>query len=146
MFHNSTEENLLKKKGKNKLWRVGFIPDWWWCVFVFVGLAAVLMIVAAVVRWRRTKGVNTECRFYQQCFFDKLTFSLWRLSFVFAANEKGMDDNFVSLKNWILDNIVVGNWTVLNSVINVCWRTYQDVRGGESPLHKHQGGHCFGKE
>ncbi|XP_030262072.1 uncharacterized protein LOC115574582 [Sparus aurata] len=50
----TTEPPTKRTMGKN----------WWWCVFVFVGLAAVLMIVAAVVRWRRTK-----------------------------ANEKGMDDN-----------------------------------------------------
>ncbi|XP_054482939.1 uncharacterized protein LOC129115559, partial [Anoplopoma fimbria] len=36
-------------------------PEWWmWLIIVFAGLAALLIITVAVIRWKRTKGNTTQ--------------------------------------------------------------------------------------
>lgn len=68
---------LSRSEGTNKTLTTTLSPGWWRFIIVSVGVAALLIIIIAIIRWRRTKGENIHwSNFYQQEVMIKPGFSV----------------------------------------------------------------------
>ncbi|XP_041814946.1 uncharacterized protein LOC121622148 isoform X2 [Chelmon rostratus] len=51
---------LSRSEGTNKTLTTTLSPGWWRFIIVSVGVAALLIIIIAIIRWRRTKGSKAQ--------------------------------------------------------------------------------------